>query len=897
MDARPVGLLFLAAALTCGCGDDDGEMFPDAGKLDAGMLDGGDGGAETCDEVPGPFETGSTTGDPAPLTVGAGQARAGRVTTADLPDHPRELVLWEEGDFVLANEYIAIVIEDAGPSDLFEPFGGKVIGLARMEGGRMVEPADLNELISGTGRFIVEAESVTVMNDGTDGGAAVVRAVGPLVSLPFAMEFSRAFAPEDLAHLRASVDYVLEPGARRLDVYYEYLNPVAFTDTVSFPVMLFFQKYRMPSFAPGVGYAVPTGVELPWIAFEEAGGTSYGWARPDLPSSLFIELSGAQVFRSPSFDIAGCTKTRVHWGRLYAGGPGIDGLWQAIAEDEGVALRAIAGTVVDGTGAPQSGVYVHATAPGEDDERAYVTRAVTNAAGEYALHVPADATVELTATRKGDVPVGPLEVAPATTEQDFTLGPAGTVRIVVTEDGAPVPARVQIIPTTPVPETLTSFGDPAEQGGRLHVAFPVDGDVTLRVPAGDHRIVVSRGYEYELVTRDVTVAAGASLTEAVAIERVVDTTDVLCGDFHIHTSRSPDAPDDAPYKVASAIADGLEIPVRSEHEFVADFEPVIAELGVEEFAYGPGSLELTTFAWGHFGVFPLEPRPELVNHGAFEWAGRQPPDVFAEVRGREQAAGPPALIINHPRNYGGTGPLDSLGAYFDMVDYDPATGMASRTEWWDEDFRLIEVFNDTDFDHNFDRDNGTVRDWFSFLNAGQPMFAIGSSDSHRIATSPVGYPRTCIELGFDDPAALRALGPATGPALIRDQLLAGAMTISGGVYLTVATAAGIGPGGTVTGASGREAVDVRVQAPTWVQVDRLRVYVDGALVEDIALDETTADPTNPVVRFDDRIEFDLTLGALPSWMVLVASGPETLEPVHPGRKPFAVSNPIFFAGP
>ena len=32
---------------------------------------------------------------------------------------------------------------------------------------------------------------------------------------------------------------------------------------------------------------------------------------------------------------------------------------------------------------------------------------------------------------------------------------------------------------------------------------------------------------------------------------------------------------------------------------------IIDDLGLSAFAHGVGGLELTTFAWGHFGVFPL----------------------------------------------------------------------------------------------------------------------------------------------------------------------------------------------------------------------------------------------------------------------------------------------------
>ena len=177
----------------------------------------------------------------------------------------------------------------------------------------------------------------------------------------------------------------------------------------------------------------------------------------------------------------------------------------------------------------------------------------------------------------------------------------------------------------------------------------------------------------------------------------------------------------------------LELPVSSEHEYVADFAQEIANLGVEKFAAGFGSVELTSFeVWGHMGVFPLTPAPSTTNAGAPRWQTfptadqpdtafetMSPPRVFEAVRARDEA---PIVIINHPR--GATN-------YFGYVGYDPATGLASDVADWDTKFTLVEVFNDSDWKANR---GGTVTDWLGLLRAGRKVFAIGSSDSHGISS-------------------------------------------------------------------------------------------------------------------------------------------------------------------
>ena len=152
-------------------------------------------------------------------------------------------------------------------------------------------------------------------------------------------------------------------------------------------------------------------------------------------------------------------------------------------------------------------------------------------------------------------------------------------------------------------------------------------------------MIVSRGYEYELHTEPVTVAAGETAHVSAALEHVVDTTGVMCADYHIHTHRSPDSAGHAHLKVLGMIADGLEIPIRSDHEWINDFQPVIEEMGLSRFAFGISGDELTTFAYGHFGVFPLVGGPHAAQRERVPvGAAGLPPAVFDERAGAARSA-------------------------------------------------------------------------------------------------------------------------------------------------------------------------------------------------------------------------------------------------------------------
>ncbi|HSN29014.1 MAG TPA: CehA/McbA family metallohydrolase, partial [Kofleriaceae bacterium] len=488
----------------------------------------------------------------------------------------------------------------------------------------------------------------------------------------------------------------------------------------------------------------------------------------------------------------------------------------------------------------------------------------------------------LDAYKRGDT-VGTADVGAASTAT-IDLPANGSIHVVATENNAAVPVRVQVFPAggQTVPSVPGKFGEDGIAAGRLHVEYAVTGDVTLPAPPGSWEVVVSRGYEYELVRKTVTVVANQTVQVTAAMDHVVDTTGIQCGDFHVHTWRSNDSGDRALQKVAQAVADGLEMPVRSDHEWVGDFSAEIAALGVQAWAFPIGSIELTSFeVWGHMGVFPLQGDPTQVNNGAPKWQTfptaaapdtkfetLSPVKVFDAVRARPEQ---PIVIINHPH---------SGVNYFPYVGYDPATGTATGTEDWDTKFTLVEVFNNSSWNDNR---TGTVDDWFGMLKAGRKVYAVGSSDSHGIVGSPVGYPRTCVQVGTDDPRQLTA-------NLVRDQLAAGHATVSGGIYVT-AKLGTAGPGDTTTGAGSPQMVDVIVQAPTWIDVTSIDVVVDGTTVDTIPVMPSDADPQNPAIRWKGQVP--VSVRATGGFVVIAASGTQPLEPVHPGEKPFGVTNPIF----
>lgn len=833
-------------------------------------VDASEPDAGSCAPLPA-FARGGELGAASPLGAAAGSVRAGVIATGAVPAGSNGLAEWRAGDFILSNGRVALIVEGRRASSGYMPWGGFPLGAGRVSNGALTGAADFGEVAFTLGRYAVEAEHVGVLRDGSD-GVAVVRSVGSMRAIPFIDEFARAIAPQDYSAIRAAVDYELRPSADHVDVYVTFEVNEPLTYSARTVLHAFFQGYRMPRFVPGAGFggASVQSATLGWI---DDRLSSWAWQLPRASERLssFISTSGFDSFSAPAVSLPGCAQTRIHWARMVIGGPGLDGLNEALARTAGERLRAVSGVVLAG-GAPVADARVHATSP---DGSTYFTRALTDAQGRFTLHIPEGTPARVSAWRAGYAPGQSVALDASAVSASPTLSQPATLSVVATEGGQPVPVRVQVFAAagTSVPTAPGAWGEANLGRGRVLTEYPTNGRVDAPIPAGRWRVVVSRGPDYELHDETVTAAAGQSLSIAAAMRRVIPREGVLCGDFHIHTHRSADSGDDARLKLSAGVADGLEVMARSEHEYVSDFEDLIAEMGIGRHLRGVGSIELTTFTYGHFGVFPLAPNPAMPNGGNFAWANRSPGDVFADVRNRPEN---PTLVINHPRG-------DRVsGAYFDAAGWDRERRVATRPAMWDERFTAVEFFND----HDFAERPELVQDWFSFLAMGRRVFAVGSSDSHSLNSSPVGYPRTCMALGTDDPrmAAPQAIGRAVGE---------GRSVIQGGVALNVTAtgaAGSAGPGQELRGVGERATLQIRVRAASWVRPRDLVVYVNGAPMPATPLGDAQRDPTNPVIRFRGSVE--VPVAAQGAWVIVVVNG-EELTPVFPGRNAFAVSNPIF----
>jgi hypothetical protein len=255
-----------------------------------------------------------------------------------------------------------------------------------------------------------------------------------------------------------------------------------------------------------------------------------------------------------------------------------------------------------------------------------VSHTVTAADGTFTLKLqaladpsitPSQYTLTVNAESRGTASAGPLVVDPAaivagpTAIGDIVLSDTGTVSFSVTDRGSSLPtaAKLTFVGTggTPDPDFGNQFLTrrdfsliqpngpfPLPVGGSevlsnasggtpaLNFQTDADGSGTLELAPGTYRVYASRGLEYSIDSQPISVSAGGTTNVSLAIERVVDTSGYVSMDFHVHSGKSFDSSLPLVDRVASFLAEGVEVMVSTDHDYVSDFSPMISSLGAAD---------------------------------------------------------------------------------------------------------------------------------------------------------------------------------------------------------------------------------------------------------------------------------------------------------------------------
>lgn len=806
--------------------------------------------------------------------LGEGQARAGVITKeAELIGGPT--AEGELGDLKIYNSKIAVIVEKPGPSDGYGTYGGTIIDADVIRPVGAPGASNFGEMLSVYNLRTPRAVKAEVVQDGREGGAAIVRVTAE--DAQFALIESVLGESDAPRGLVIVTDYILEPDTDVLKIVSTLQNPGDEVIHVGDHFIGFSMGDGLLAFLEGYGFDVP---EMP------LGTSPYYAAVNDKVSYSFLSLEGAfsPLASFDGFMLGTLPKFRVDpkddfpVEMFLVVGPGDlavnERAHRRLQSAVGMRLpevSAMKGTVRDGAGKPVASARVHIR---NDDDSRYLLRTLTAGDGGFSVDLPAG-TYVVSATLHGRDPGADVTVTmPSASPVALTLPDVGTLAVHAGEgDAVELPVKVHARRTSGVVTAPATFGEPKGAKGYERVEFLAPGRQKLAVPPGQWEVTVTRGTEYEAVTETVTVEAGAEALVMASMRRSVDSEGWLCGDFHIHSQFSPDSDDLLEHKVRAIGAEGLEVPVSSEHGAVIDLSPVVKKLGYEKWVASVVGEEVSTTTLGHINRFPLVVDRTLPNGGAIDWFGKKGPAILEEMR---QNPANPIVQLNHPRSGSFGSPF--IKGYFSAVGLDTTDFSNRNPDNWSLNFDAMEVAN---------RGTPDYEDWFAFLDRGLVRVGTGNSDSHVAIDDIVGYPRNCVFVGQDDPAAFDQ------DAFV-GAFRAGRVSVSGGFFVELGAGEKmIGDLVPASQAVGTElSVQVKVQAPTWLGAAKLEIVVDGEVVASRPVHESMS--ANAVrVAAEFQVPVPLTRDA---WIVARVVDGGDLAPVSPGDRAFGFTNPLFFDG-
>ena len=671
------------------------------------------------------------------------------------------------------------------------------------------------------------------------------------------------------------------------------------------------------------GVGVSYGLTVPPSKDNYVNAYASGYAGQHLtPTSMLVPftyagVAGVYMVRPPA--TLGPQQQFSYTSYFVVGRGDVASVADTIFELHGEATGTFGGRVIDQqTSQPIAGASVLVL----DAADHVIDQLETDAMGGFLAHLPAGSykytavvddrlsttPVAFTMTAGGHAGVGPIEMA----------APATLVASALDELGRHAPAKFQLLGRVPAAQQgkdPRSFLYSLERGERQRpTAFDgsdqflegawwtADGKISTSVRPGTYELIVSRGPEYEVTRKMIELRAGAFTAEQVTLVRAFSSDGWVAGDFHIHAQPSTDSGLPIAQRVASCAAEGLEVAIATDHNYITDYAPVIASQGLDSWLLGVPGMELTTFEMGHFNGYPLRVDPGSTRGGEFRWAGQPPQALFDQLRALAIDPRRAIVQVNHPRQqvlgYFAQFFVDELTAQ----PYTPTGLLGIFSPYGDEfqpqrfslDFDAIELVTgkQTEDNHTFRAPDplpegpfpdpqpvpgeivvgpdgrsqfpGVVETWFTLLDHGKVATGMGTSDSHHLIGDEPGYARTMLYVGAGKDVPGGYTRDDVVEAIHRHRAIT---TNAPFLEMTVGDHA---IGDTVVVQGGSVAVKIHVRAPQWAKVDHLVVYSNSAIVAQQVI------PATQGTDYQTTITLQLAKDA---WIVAEATGTGNMFPV------------------
>jgi hypothetical protein len=797
-----------------------------------------------------------------------------------------EMSVARPGDVLIENDHVRFYIAGGRDRDGYAQFAGWIEDAAlapRLGAGDHDGVDGFYPLVN---LCLIAADDVVIEADGSD-GLARVSVSGPLVAAPVLGVHGATPRPFEG---RARHEYTLRPDDVALAIHTGVENVGAAAQSVDIhDLVLFGDDEAEPFTVPG-GFDARSQLGAVDVvgSSHETGRASYAVFGPREPLRL---VQGSRVADQIGGDgsLFGYTLAAA---ALEPGARLEAERWLSIGVDVAAALAprwarlgtassTLAGEVLAG-GAKVAGARISLY---EDAQLSrWVTQAISDEQGSFQLDAPPGAYFALATGRtsgervvvpgvervlaEGHAPSAAMAVQlepGATRTLELQLRPPARARLEVRDaDQRRVPAKVIFQAEDARPDFNAAAGEraPLAHLGVRQIVWTPNGSADLTLEAGVYTVTASHGPSAELdVRRGVELRAGEVTTLRLVVPSAVVHAGYVAVDPHVHGVYSQHGEATRAERLITAAAEGLDVHVATDHDVITDYAVALPDVELAAPLLSISGAELETDN-GDQCAWPLSRDTEAPLGGARRWWI----DGDAVLAGYQHYAERGAIIKSVAH---GT-------EHFRRAGYDVTSGAVLHPELLPFGFNAMEV-------HNGGGDGGRaslVPIWMSLIDFGHRIAPLAASDAHgRIG---VGIARTYVRVATPFDAASVASATAALHTVA-----------STGPFIELRDASGHGPGDTATvSPGGIIELTLSVWAPSWMPIDEVRLFAGGSVLQ--RFDATTSPPVKPdparALWLSHRVTLQPTAD---EWYAVEASGSQTLDPVYPGTRPWALTAPLF----
>jgi hypothetical protein len=454
----------------------------------------------------------------------------------------------------------------------------------------------------------------------------------------------------------------------------------------------------------------------------------------------------------------------------------------------------------------------------------------------------------------------------------------GKVKVkIINSKGEFVPGKVIFIGLSPTKTPYFKPENPVKSGRKWESSknscFPQKEGKEVKLPVGTYLVTASRGPEYSVDKKVVEILKNDQQELIFRINRVLKTPNLISVDPHMHTHKS-DGGVRIPERIRSVAAEGVDVAVATDHNYITDYLPALKKLGLNKYlAVIPGN-EITVSGLIHYNTYALKHRPAEEGNGAIYPVAEESSPLFEASRKKDPNA---ILQVNHPRS-------GRLG-YFNTYQLDLESAAFAR-EHFDTSFDVLEVMNGP---HFYSSNFWVIEDWLHLLNRGYYFPLTASSDSHSIDRGEPGYSRTYVmyEGKEGDNLNWEALALA---------IKKGRSFASNGPLVEFKVNGEYHSGDFFTSPDGKAEIWIKVQSSPWVAVDEVRLIVNGERKMNFPVKAAREE----IQKFTEQISLKLKKD---SYIAVEVLGKRSLYPIlqrysregllKDAALPYALTNPVF----